>query len=95
MKTTAGPHVTMLEFDVVKETPRGVWLEMYGTKRFCLKNARKRYACPTQVEAKESFIARKKRQIKILTKQLEHAKLALEMIEEPPLRELTERMLRL
>lgn len=59
-------------FDVTKHTPCGVWLEseVFRTRRFVLKTARKRYACPTFDEALESFIARKKRQRAILRHQL-------------------------
>jgi hypothetical protein len=81
-RTTNGIHVYFREFDVIKETPRGVWIDIYGAKRFVLKEARKRYACPSKEEAKESFKARKTRQIKILTKQLENAKRALESVDE-------------
>jgi hypothetical protein len=72
-------EVTLLEFRVVKETPKGAWIEttFCGDKRFVRLDARKQYACPTVELARQSFIARKKRQIKILTKQLENAKEAL------------------
>lgn len=71
------------EFHVTSRTPRGVWISNYGVKRFVLSGAKKRFACPTKLEAIESFIARKRRQIPILTKQLRNAeealKVALEM----------------
>lgn len=65
------------EYRVIKETSKGVWLDLYGAKKFVLRNARKRWACPTQEEAHESFIRRKQRQIGILIHQIEHAKAAL------------------
>jgi hypothetical protein len=64
------------KYRVTKETPKGVWLDFYGTKKFVLRDARKRWACPTQEEARESFIHRKQRQIGILARQLDHAKAA-------------------
>lgn len=67
-------EVMLYTFRVVKETSKGVRLD---TGRFVLKEARKRYACPSEAEARESFIARKTRQIKILRKQLESAEQAL------------------
>jgi hypothetical protein len=76
-RTTNGIHVYLREFNVVRYTPQGAWIEQYGHGRFVLRNSRKRYACPSKEEALESFRARKKRQIKILTSQLERAKLAL------------------
>lgn len=65
------------ELPVIKTTPKGVWIELYGhsirydSKRFVLLNARKRYACPTKEAALESFIARKQRQERILKSQLD------------------------
>lgn len=66
-------------FDVIKHTPKGAWLDVHGEKRFVKTDARKRFACPTIDEAKQSFIARKKRQISILSSQLTTAKRALEL----------------
>ena len=72
-------EVFLREFRVIKETPKGAWIEVSfaGDKRFVRLDARKQYACPTVELARQSFIARKKRQIKILTTQLGNAKLAL------------------
>ena len=51
---------------VIERTPCGVWLDYHGQRKFVLSGARKRFACPTIEEAKESFIARKTRQLAIL-----------------------------
>ncbi len=72
----------LTKYRVTKTTPKGVWLEHYGWPFephpfFVLQDARKRFACPTIAEARESFIARKNRQIRILTAQLRNAKDAL------------------
>jgi len=64
--------------EVVKETPRGVWVNDYGHMRFVLAAARKRFAWPTEREALESFIARKKTQRRILETQLARTDTALE-----------------
>ena len=61
------------EWQVVKHTPKGVWLSLYGDRKFVLKSAAKRYACPTKKEALQSLVARKTRQIRILTEQRERA----------------------
>jgi hypothetical protein len=74
-------HVYVQEYEVRKRTPKGVWLEYAGFRRFVRDDARKKYACPTLEEAKESFLARKKRQIKILKRQLSHAYQAYVMAE--------------
>ena len=48
---------------VVRYTPKGVWLRFcsFTTPRFVLKDARKRFACPTLEEAYKSFFARKRK----------------------------------
>lgn len=77
-------QLSLREFNVVKETPKGVWIEgPFGlTKRFVRLDAHKRYACPTIESARESFMARKKRQIKILKTQLANAEESLRLAEE-------------
>ena len=57
---------------VIRETPKGVWLDDYGVERFVLKNARKRWAYPTIELARESFLIRKRKQIGWLRAQLDH-----------------------
>jgi len=54
--------VILYRWEVVKHTPKGVWLELWGQKRFVLNRSRRRFACPTKDEARVSFIARKTRQ---------------------------------
>lgn len=75
--TTNGIYVYRTEYIVEKHTSKGVWINDFGHRRFVLNSARKRFAHPTKEEALESFRARKKRQIKILTRQLERARAAL------------------
>jgi hypothetical protein len=65
------------QYPVVKTTPKGVWLNVYGDRRFVLNEARKRFACPTVELAHESFKARKKRQIKIYESRIKDARQAL------------------
>lgn len=75
-------------FSVIKETPCGVWIKLYSDningicKKFILTNARKKYACPTIEEARESFMARKQRQIIIYKQKLERARIALSLMKE-------------
>lgn len=66
-------RVHLRALPVLRRTKRGVWLDDYGTPHFVLADARKRYACPTIEEAKESFLARKNRQASILRARVRQA----------------------
>jgi hypothetical protein len=74
-----GTRVELIRLKVIKKTDCGVWISPvnFELRRWVKRNARKRYACPTKQEALESFIARKKRQIEILSVQLHNAQSAL------------------
>lgn len=77
-----GPFIVLERYPVIRETPKGVWLALgFGDRRFVLRTARKRWACPTEDEALESFKARKRRQCRILRAQLKHAATALAQVE--------------
>jgi hypothetical protein len=68
--------VQVIEFHVVKHTPKGVWLirsNGWGHKRFVLHTAKKRFACATKELAKESYIARKNKQIRIYQYRIQEA----------------------
>ena len=62
-------EVHLRKYPVLKLTPKGAWLAtcppFLGTKRFVLREATKRFACPTIEEALESFKARKSKQARI------------------------------
>lgn len=74
--------VELRTYRVLSHTPKGVWIKLYcGDKRFVLKDARKKFACPTLELAKESFIARKKRQAQIHTARANQAKRAIWLAE--------------
>lgn len=63
-----GVTIHLRKFKVIKHTPKGVWLILYNdqeVQRFVLRDAHKRYACPTLEEAQVSFLARKRRQLTI------------------------------
>ena len=70
--------VVLRTYKVVKVTPCGVWLDV---GRFVKTAARKRFACPTEDEARESFLARKKRQLSILYAQTERIERAIRLVE--------------
>jgi len=66
-------------YNVIKLTPKGRWID-YPNKRgrrFVLNNTRKAFARKTKEEALHSFIARKEKQIMIMTMQLTDIKNAL------------------
>ena len=72
--------VYLEEYDIIKETPKGMWVAYHfgGRKHFVHLGARKKFACLSKEDAIISFRARKERQVRILESQLKHAKMALE-----------------
>lgn len=77
------------KYNVLCETKEGYWIDMGITfrgetpvKKWVGKSTRKRFAYPTEKEAYESFIARKKRQISILKNQIEAAQEFLHIAKE-------------
>lgn len=71
--------VEMREYAVLRHTEQGVWLETGETgRKFVLRGARKRFACPTKEEAWESFRARKKKQLRLLMSQIAHVRRVLD-----------------
>ena len=77
-----GCHAEIIldRFRVSSVTKQGVWISTgYAAKKFVLRGARKRWACPTKEEAMVSFIARKKRQLGLLRAQARHVEEVLEL----------------
>jgi hypothetical protein len=72
--------VDLRRFRVLRHTPKGTWIDAYGEPRFVLRNATKHYACPTEEEAKASFVARKNAQIRIYNARIHRAQQALLVI---------------
>lgn len=82
-------EVVMRRYEVIKVTPKGVRLRDFGSLngltpsfkdapgKFVLRDARKRWACPTPEEAKESYIARKNKLIRICRARIARAELCL------------------
>lgn len=64
---TTGEEPYLCRIPVKRHTPKGVWLDEHGQARFVLKDARRRYAYPTEALALTSYIARKKAQIQHAT----------------------------
>lgn len=83
-------EVRLREFEVLRTTPKGVWLSMAlgefriisePLERFVLRDARRRFACPTKEEAMESYKARKRAQIRIYKARAARAERALNAAE--------------
>jgi hypothetical protein len=70
------------KFKILRETPKCYVIREWagGKEKYVLKNAKKRFAYPTREEAKEGFIARKSRQIRLLNGQLDHAETAMKKV---------------
>lgn len=64
-------RVNLYTFQVVRKTPKGVWIDSFGREKFVLLRAKKKYAHFSKEEALESFIARKNRQSQILNQKLQ------------------------
>lgn len=78
--------VELRTYQVIRRTPHGAWIslgpmnamdDIRGTERFIRTDARRRFACPTLDEARESFIARKRRQMAIHQAVVERARWAI------------------
>lgn len=70
-------QLSLMEFDVISETPCGYWIIWPMEKYWVSKTAKKRFAYPTKEEALRSFRKRKERQISIYSARLKRAKEAL------------------
>lgn len=66
-------HIRIKEYPVISETKTGVWILVYGEKKWVSLETKKRFAYPTPDEAYENFIKRTQRCIKILKSQLKRA----------------------
>ena len=75
-------RVHLREFEVLKRTPKGAWLNAWRGKRFVRSEARKQYACATKEAALASFKARKQAQIRIYEARVCSARAALEIVEQ-------------
>lgn len=71
-------EIYMERFLVLKVTPCGAWVDNYGERKFVRKDAYKRFCCESRGHALVSFVARKRRQVKILSAQLKMAQAALD-----------------
>ena len=57
-------------YEIIKLTPCGCWIDVWGKKKFVIEQARKKWAYPTKELALKSFQIRKQWQIRHLERQL-------------------------
>lgn len=69
--------IVLTTFDMIRETPKGYWIDDNIREKWVSKTAKKRYAYPSKEEAMKSFLARKKRQSITLKTQVKVAKASL------------------
>lgn len=69
--------VRLATHKVIRRTLKGAWINYEGEAKFILNDAAKRFAYPTQAEAKKSFLRRKRRQLAILKDQLRYVEQAV------------------
>lgn len=72
-------RLILRSFPVIKETEKGFWILVYGSKKWTPNDTKKRYAYPTKEEAYINFQKRTERCIKILSARLRQAKAYLEL----------------
>jgi hypothetical protein len=65
------------EYQVIKETPHGYWIDVGMRKRWVSKTSTKRFAHTVKKEALESFVYKKVKHIAILEQQLNVTKQAM------------------
>lgn len=78
-----GNYLQHRRLTVVGETRCGVWLQQPRDKRrWVSRTARAKFAYPTEAEALESLIARKRRQIAICDEQIDRAYAVIRLAEQ-------------
>jgi hypothetical protein len=75
-------EIILTKYKVTRTTPKGVWIAPadWVQPRFVLLEANKRYACSTLDAAKESFVARKRKQARIHQRRADDARAAIDMV---------------
>ena len=74
-------YIHYWEFEVTKNTPKGVWISVYGKKKFILLYATKKYACATKEEALYALLRRKQIYQKRLQETLDNISYELKALE--------------
>lgn len=85
VSTSSYVRLQLREYQVIRRTPKGVRINDYSGSehgRFISSEWNKQWACPTVEEARQSFIARKRRQALILEARLRQARTAMQLAED-------------
>ena len=72
-------EIQVHKYEIIKRTPKGVWIYCLFDKKFVNLIARKKFATVTLREAYEQLYARKRSQVKILKTNLDNAQKAFDM----------------
>lgn len=67
------------DFKIVRHTPKGFWIDVWGKEKWVNNYSNKRYAYPTKKEALESLIKRRTRYISILKARLKQSEEGIEL----------------
>lgn len=78
---STGTKIYLEAYTIISHTPKGFWIRYFLRRRFVLNTARKRFACLTIEDARESYIARKKAQARIYKARLHIAEKILAHVE--------------
>lgn len=70
------------EYPILKFTPCGAWIDVYGKKRFVLAGTWKQFAHVSDERAKESFFSRKHKQLRILNSRIEAIERSISALKE-------------
>lgn len=80
-----GVKVNLQEYNLVKETPKGYWINIFNTHDglsiWISKTSRKRFAYPTRMEALFSFKMRTQKRLKIARLTINLCEQALKQVE--------------
>ena len=72
------PTLTLYEYDIISETPKGYWIGMSGLKiKWISKKSKNCFAYPTKREALLDLIKRTEKRVRILDYQLRFCKIGL------------------
>ena len=76
-------NLQLIEYRVIRHTPRGAWLDNAGSSKFVLRDMQHRaraFAAPTIEQAKADFKLRKQYRIKKLEAQIHRAKVEISLL---------------
>ena len=78
--THNGQKVYLYSYRILRETPKGYWVDLGYDEKWVPSEGKKRWAYPTKELAWESFVARKRRHASILRAQLKDVDAILDEI---------------